>query len=86
MKRGAGDHSLLPMTPSDGDRQPISASSLVWNILPVLGLALVLGAPMLPAFAVAAAVAAVIYAVLAPEALGVIAGASRTSGQRRARR
>ena len=93
MRPHVGGHSLLPMTFSDGDRhasgQPISASTVVWNaVLPVLGLALVLGAPMLPAFAIAAGLTAAIYAVLMPEShpLGVISGSSRASGPQRARR
>jgi hypothetical protein len=55
----------------DGDaRGPRYApSAVVWNVVvPALGLALMLGAPLLPAFAIAGAVALVIHAVVAPAA------------------
>jgi hypothetical protein len=45
----------------------MDASTLVWNVLvPVLALALLLGAPLVPALAAAAAVWVALAAVLAP--------------------
>lgn len=42
----------------------------MWNaVVPVLGIALIAGAPLLAAFAVAAVATIAIYAVLAPESL-----------------
>jgi hypothetical protein len=60
------------MTPSDRDGhagQPtIAPSAVVWNaVVPALGLALILGASLLPAIAIAGAASIAINAVLAPE-------------------
>ena len=58
------------MTPSDRDGhapgQRIAASAVVWNaVVPALGLALILGASLLPAIAIAGAASIAINAVLA---------------------
>ena len=59
------------MTRTDHDhraprRHGVAASTVVWNtVMPALGLALILGASLLPAIAVAGAAAIAINAVLA---------------------
>jgi hypothetical protein len=73
MTRRTGSHRVLLMTPADRDDhssgQRIGAGpAVVWNaIVPALGLALILGASLLPALAIAGAVSIAITAVLAGE-------------------
>jgi uncharacterized membrane protein len=68
-----GGHRVLLMTRSDRDRQAagqriITPSAVVWNaVVPALGLALILGASLLPAIAIAGAASIAINAVLAPD-------------------
>jgi uncharacterized membrane protein len=60
------------MTESDVDRsvtaqRTIAPSTVVWNtVVPALGLALILGASLLPAFAIAGAAWIAIHVLLAP--------------------
>jgi uncharacterized membrane protein len=60
------------MSKSDGDQREtgprtIAPSVVVWNtVVPALGLALILGASLLPAFAIAALASIVITVLLAP--------------------
>lgn len=62
------------MSESDSDRSvtgqgTIGPSAIVWNtVLPALGLALILGASLLPAFAIAGAASLAIHLILAPPA------------------
>jgi hypothetical protein len=73
MTRRTPGHRVLSMTRSDRDSQVsgqrnTAASTVVWNaVLPALGLALILGASMLPAFVIAGAASIAIHAVLAGE-------------------
>jgi uncharacterized membrane protein len=75
MTRRAGGHSVPPMTRSDRHghapgEHAIAPSTVVWNaVVPVLGIALIAGAPLLAAFALAAVATIAIYGVLAPESL-----------------
>jgi hypothetical protein len=49
-----------------GHLHGVTASALVWNtVMPALGLALILGASLVPALVLAAAAVLAIYAVLA---------------------
>ena len=49
-------------------RKPTATSAVLWEtVLPVLGLALILGAPLLPALAVAGAASFLAFAAFAPE-------------------
>ena len=49
----------------------VAASSVVWNtVMPALGLALILGAAVLPALAIAGTAAAMIHVVLGGEQRG----------------
>jgi uncharacterized membrane protein len=76
MRRRTGSHSVVLMSESDRDhnasRKRITApSAVVWNtVVPALGLALMLGASLLPAIAIAGAAAIAINVVLAPEPRG----------------
>src|SRR5439155_4392779 len=68
-----GRHRVLLMTRSDrdshaGGQRIIAPSAVVWNaVVPALALALILGASLLPAIAIAAVASIAINAVLAPE-------------------
>ena len=73
MTRRTGSHKVLLMTPSDRDGhapgpRSVAAFAVVWNaVVPALGLALILGASLLPAIAIAGAASIAINAVLARE-------------------
>jgi hypothetical protein len=55
------------MSPARRDRSRIAPAAVLWNVLiPVVGLALILGAPVIAVGAVAAAAAVAVTAVLAP--------------------
>ena len=68
MPERAGGRTVLIMTSFDRElragRETLRASSLIWNaVVPVLALALLLGAPVLPALAVAAVASLAIHAM-----------------------
>jgi uncharacterized membrane protein len=72
MLQPSGSHRLALMTQSAHDDRTtgprIAPSTVVWNaVMPALGLALILGAALLPAIAIAAAAWIVINAVLGPK-------------------
>jgi uncharacterized membrane protein len=73
MARSGGSHKLLRMTQFDRDgdapeQDMITPSAVVWNtVVPALGLALILGAPLLPAISIAGVASITVSAVLAPE-------------------
>ena len=73
MAAGTARPSFLRMTgsPHDGGahgEKSLATSAVLWEtVLPALGLALILGAPLLPALAIAAAAALAAFGVFAPE-------------------
>ena len=73
MPRLPARRSVVLMTRSDHDhrdprRRRTAASAVVWNtVIPALGVALILGASLLPAIAIAGVASVVIHAVLAGE-------------------
>jgi hypothetical protein len=73
MIRRAARHRLPRMSPTQRDRhlpglRDVATSPVVWNtVMPALGLALILGASLLPALVAAAVAAVAIAAVLGDE-------------------
>jgi hypothetical protein len=67
MSRRDGGHRVSLMSPSHREpgQRPVAVSTIVWNtIVPMLGLALILGASLLPAVVIAGVAAIAIAAVL----------------------